>query len=119
MPLPNARPQSTDEAECPVPLSVLGQIYRGDSETVDAIVADIPPRTRARLAAYLYGKSHTHEIGLRIAATCEEADLIQAAGLAGSVLHAQSRSRSLRAAEPRLPAARRVSLAGSGRGSAG
>ncbi|MGY2049947.1 hypothetical protein [Methylobacterium sp. JK268] len=113
MVLPKARPVPADDAECPVPLATLGQIYRGDSETVDAIVGGIPPRIRARLAAYLYGKSHTHEIGLRIAAICDEHDLVEAAGLAGSVLFAQSRSRPAREPGPRHPTARRVSLAGS------
>jgi hypothetical protein len=112
--LPKVRPQTIDESDCPVPLTTLGAIYRSDSETVDTIVAGIPPRTRARLAAYLYGKSHLHEIGLRIASTCEETDLIQVAGNAGAVLFAQSRSRPARAPEPRSPTGRRISLAGSG-----
>ncbi|WP_407520499.1 hypothetical protein [Methylobacterium oryzisoli] len=105
--------QTIDESDCPVPLATLGALYRGDSETVDTIVAGIPDRTRARLAAYLYGKSHTHEIGLRVAATCAETDLVQVAGVAGAVLYAQSRSRTARPAERLSPVGRRISLAGS------
>ncbi|WP_298967433.1 hypothetical protein [uncultured Methylobacterium sp.] len=112
MPQPQLRPELTSDAECPVPLDTLGAIYRGDREEVDAIVAGIPPRTRARLASYLYSKSHLHAIGLRVAATCDEFDLVQVAGVAGSVLYAQSRTRT-RPAEGRAPATRRVSLAGS------
>ncbi|MFE1598493.1 hypothetical protein [Methylobacterium sp. ID0610] len=114
-----ARLPSIDEAECPVPLATLGELYRGDGETIDTIVSGIPARTRARLAAYLYGKSHTHEIGLRVAATCAETDLVAAAGLVGTVLFTQSRARPVRAAEPRVPATRRISLAGSAAARAG
>ncbi|MEH3144903.1 MAG: hypothetical protein PGN34_06050 [Methylobacterium frigidaeris] len=116
MPQPQLRPELLTDAECPVPLETLGAIYRGDREEVDAIVAGIPPRTRARLASYLYSKSHLHAIGLRVAATCDEFDLVQVSGVAGAVLYAQSRTRTARTAEGRTPTTRRVSLAGSMRG---
>ncbi len=101
MPAPQARPSAPDD--CPVPLDVLGTLYRGDSEMVETVLADIPSGTRARLAAYLYGKSHLHALGLRVASACTETDLVRVAGHAGAVLFAQSRAER-RPAETRLPA---------------
>ncbi|KMO30043.1 hypothetical protein VQ02_28520 [Methylobacterium variabile] len=98
--------------DCPVPLDVLGTLYRGDAEVVEAVLADIPSGSRARLAAYLYGKSHLHALGLRVASACTEADLVRVAGTAGAVLFAQSRA-APRAPEARMPGQRRISLAGS------
>jgi hypothetical protein len=48
-------------AACPVPLDTLGRIYRAEAEALPSLVAGIPERTRARLAAFLYSRSHTHE----------------------------------------------------------
>ncbi|TNC14857.1 hypothetical protein FF100_04565 [Methylobacterium terricola] len=110
MPAPQARSPSPDD--CPVSLDVLGTLYRGDAEAVETVLADIPSRTRARLAAYLYGKSHLHALGLRVASACSETDLVRVAGTAGAVLFAQSRT-APRPAEARHPGQRRISLAGS------
>lgn len=78
-------------AECPLPSEALGRISRADPETVSAMVCEIPEATRARLAVYLYGRSHTHELGIRIAATCDGATLRRAAGLVGNTLYDLSR----------------------------
>ncbi len=78
-------------AECPLPPDALGRISRADPETVSAMVCEIPEATRARLAVYLYGRSHTHELGIRIAATCDGAVLRRAAGLVGNTLYDLSR----------------------------
>jgi hypothetical protein len=59
------------EDGCPVPVEMLGRLYRADAETVPSLVAGIPQRTRARLAVFLYGRMHTRELGVRVAATCE------------------------------------------------
>lgn len=78
-------------AECPLEPEALGRIGRADPETVSAMVDGIPEATRARLAVYLYGRSHTHELGIRIAATCDGATLRRAAGLVGNILYDLSR----------------------------
>ena len=78
-------------AECPLPPDALGKISRADPETVSAMVREIPEATRARLAVYLYGRSHTHELGIRIAATCDGATLRRAAGIVGNTLYDLSR----------------------------
>jgi hypothetical protein len=110
MPAQQARLPLSDD--CPVSLDVLGTLYRSDAEAVETLLADIPPATQARLATYLYGKSHLHSLGLRVASACTETDLVRVAGTAGAVLFAQSRA-APRAPETRHPGQRRISLAGS------
>lgn len=74
------------EDVCPVSLEALGRLYRADPDAIAGLVAAIPEATRARLAVYLYGRSHTHELGLRVAATCEGSTLRRAAGLIGNLV---------------------------------
>ncbi len=81
MPASQARLPFSDD--CPVSLDVLGTLYRGDAEVMETVLADIPSATRARLATYLYGKSHLHALGLRVASACTETDLVRVAGHAG------------------------------------
>lgn len=88
-----ARPLSVDDPalDCPVPPDTLGRIAKAEPDALPSLVDGIPEATRARLAVWLYGRSHTHEIGLRVAATCEGASLRRAAGLVGNVLYDLSR----------------------------
>lgn len=82
---------ATPDPECPVSLELLGQVYRADDYDLPELLASIPAPTRARLAAYLYGKSHMHQLGLRVARACEREDLVGAVGEIGAVIHGQSR----------------------------
>lgn len=111
-----APPLSVDDPtqDCPVPAEALGRLARADPETVAELVAGIPEATRARLAVYLYGRSHTHELGIRIAATCEGTTLRRAAGLVGNLLHDLSRRPYAAPAygAPRTSGAARISLGG-------
>jgi hypothetical protein len=43
------------------------------------------------LALFCYGRSHLYEIGLAIAASCDECDLVQSGGRVGAHLFARSR----------------------------
>ena len=88
-----AYPISVDDpaADCPVATEVLGRLITSEAETLPTLLEAIPEATRARLAVYLYGRSHTHELGIRIAATCERRALKQAPGLVGDALHDLSR----------------------------
>ena len=98
---------------CPIPVAMLGVLYR--SGEVEAVLADIPPRTRARLAVYLYGRSHTHELGLAVAATCTVEDLHAVAGRLGVEIHALGCKPRAPVAvrEGKLFAKSRISLGGS------
>lgn len=102
-------------ADCPVPLETLGQIYRAEAEALPSLVAAIPERTRARLAAFLYSRSHTHELGLKIATTCDEPVLRREVGGLGEAIYAQSRQRYARSThgEQRSTPMKKISLAGS------
>ncbi|GBU17757.1 MULTISPECIES: hypothetical protein [Methylobacterium] len=105
------------DPDCPIPMEQLGAIYRAEAEDLPELLAVIPPLMRAKLAAYLYGKSHMHQLGLTVARTCERDDLVRAAGEIGAVIHGQSR---LKPARPAAPAAappsggggRKISLGG-------
>ena len=118
-----AHPTSGAEADvhCPVPLETLGAVYRADDYDLPEILRAIPPLERAKLAAYLYGKSHMHQLGLRVARACEREDLIRAAGEVGSVIHGQANLKPARPApevapmtkHKPLPGQKKVSLAGS------
>ena len=79
------------EDACPVPLELLGSLYRAELDGMPSLIEGIPEARRAQLAVYLYGRSHTHELGLRIAATCEGSALRRAAGLLGNLVYEQSR----------------------------
>ena len=108
---------ATVDPECPVSLELLGQVYRADDFDLPQILERMPPLTRARLAAYLYGKSHMHQLGLRVARACEREDLVRAAGEIGSVIHGQAHLKPGRPVEEPVPAqrpgVRKVSLGGS------
>jgi hypothetical protein len=107
-------------ADCPVSLEMLGTLYRSEADTFRAILTHIPEHTRARLAAFLYSRSHTHELGLRVATTREERTLRAASGPLGEAIFVQSRQSYARPTygETRMSPTKRVSLAGSYSGSA-
>ena len=116
---------ATADAECPVSLEILGQVYRADAYDLPELLASIPPLKRARLAAYLYGKSHMHQLGLKVARACERDDLVAAVGEIGAVIHGQSHLKpaprdeavdpvpKLRRAAPREAPPKKISLGGS------
>ncbi|MGH1574578.1 hypothetical protein ACRAWG_32940 [Methylobacterium sp. P31] len=88
-----ARSLSIDDParDCPVPPETVGRLIKADPESAAFLLDGIPEATRARLAVWLYGRSHTHEIGVRVAATCEGTSLRRASGLIGNVLYDLSR----------------------------
>ncbi|MBP1182719.1 hypothetical protein [Methylobacterium sp. PvR107] len=77
--------------DCPVSPETVGRLIQSDAEGATYLLEGIPETTRARLAVWLYGRSHTHEIGVRVAATCDGTTLRRAAGLVGNVLYDLSR----------------------------
>lgn len=106
---------SLTEEICPVSLELLGEMYRADAERLADLLAELSETTRAKLAVYLYGRSHTHELGLRIAAGCEGSTLRRAAGLVGNAIYEQSRQPYARPShgENRPMARAKISLGGS------
>jgi hypothetical protein len=102
-------------ADCPVPIDTLSRLYRADPETLSDQLEGIPEATRARLAVYLYGRSHTRQLGVQIATTCEGSSLRRVAGFAGNALHDLSRQNPSAWVDaiPSAGGKRGVSLAGS------
>jgi hypothetical protein len=96
---------------CPISDELLGRIYRGGPDAVESAVSNLPETARARLAAFCYARTHLQEIGLSIAATCDERSLTEAAGRAGEALFARSRKRVAAVASSPTPNKRTISLA--------
>lgn len=113
-----ARSRSFDDPtlDCPVPPETVGRLARATPDDLPDLVEGIPEATRARLAVWLYGRSHTHEIGVRIAATCDGSSLRRAGGLIGNALYDLSRRPYTAPTHgTRTSGAARISLGGSSR----
>jgi hypothetical protein len=111
------QPLSIDDpaADCPIPAETVGQLIKADADAATYILDGIPEATRARLAVWLYGRSHTHEIGVRVAATCDGATLRRTAGLVGNALYDASRRPYKAPSHGARPAGSRITLGGSSR----
>lgn len=81
-----------NEETCPVPESLLGQLYRVTPQGLPALIDAVPANTRAMLAVYCYRRAHLASLGLAIAASCEEGDLAEHGGNLGSDLFEKSRN---------------------------
>lgn len=84
-------PAIPQEEECPVPDSLLGELYRASPQGLHALVDSVPPRTRALLALYCYRRSHLSSLALAIASTCDRSDMIVVGGALGAAVFEQSR----------------------------
>ncbi len=113
----NAGSLSIDDpaVDCPVPPETVGRLIKADPEGAAYLLDGIPEATRARLAVWLYGRSHTHEIGVRVAATCDGTTLRRAAGVVGNVLYDLSRRPYAAPSHGTRASANRISLGGSQR----
>lgn len=80
-----------NEETCPVPESLLGQLYRVTPQGLPALIGAVPPNTRALLAVYCYRRAHLASLGIAIAASCEEDDLAEHGGNLGTDLFEKSR----------------------------
>jgi hypothetical protein len=80
-----------DDDICPVREELLGRLYSAGTLGLTELVATVPPTVRAMLALFCYHRSHLHSMGLSIAASCDEDDLVRLGGRVGSTLFARSR----------------------------
>jgi hypothetical protein len=100
-----------DDDVCPVGDELLGELYSASKLGLPDLIATVPPRIRAMLALFCYHRSHLHAMGLAIAASCEEEDLVLHGGRVGATLFTRSRE-----AQPTQPLAsqpnrRKITLA--------
>ena len=84
-----SNPGAREEEICPVSDDLLGALYRSDKQGIAELVATVAPNVRVLLALFCYPRSHLHTMGLAIAATCEEDDLVRRGGRVGAVLYGQ------------------------------
>jgi hypothetical protein len=80
-----------DDDVCPVRDELLGELYSASKLGLPALVATMPPGIRAMLALFCYHRSHLHSLGLSIAASCDEDDLVRVGGRVGTILFTRSR----------------------------
>ncbi len=76
---------------CPVGDEMLGTLYRASEHGLAELVESVSPDVRAMLALFCYRRNHLHSLGLAIAATCAQRDLVEQGGIVGSTLFAMSR----------------------------
>ena len=84
-------PTIPQEEVCPVPESLLGDLYRASPEGLHALVESVPAPVRAMLAIYCSRRAHLATLGLAIASTCERSELIRSGGQLGAAIFVQSR----------------------------
>lgn len=82
------------EARFLAPDHTFAWLYSSPKHDLAEILSKIPGLQRARLAMFCNARAHLREMGLAIAATCEEADLVEVAGRPGTLLHTQSREQA-------------------------
>jgi hypothetical protein len=100
-----------DDESCPVSEDMLGQLYRSSEHGLRELIATVSPDVRAALAAYCYRRGHLQAIGLAIASTCDEEDLVTWAGRAGAFLFARSREAPVAPTPSYYAERRKISLA--------
>jgi hypothetical protein len=76
-----------EEERCPVSDALLGALYHAGTGALDELILSIPSAVRARLALYCYRRSHLQTVGITIAASCGELDLLSSGGNAGAALY--------------------------------
>ena len=76
---------------CPVGDELLGSLYRASEHGLSELVESVSPDVRAMLALFCYRRNHLHSMGIAIAATCAQRDLVEQGGVVGSTLFAMSR----------------------------
>jgi len=79
------------EETCPVPESLLGDLYRASPEGLHALVESIPAQVRARLAIFCSRRAHLAQLGLALASTCNRNELIKSGDQLGASIFSESR----------------------------
>jgi hypothetical protein len=108
--MPSIRWEIADDV-CPVHDELLGELYRANDLFVPGFVSTLGPDIRALLALFCYRRSHLHSMGLAIAASCDEDDLVRAGGSVGAFLFTSSREVSPKAVRSSHVNRRKITLA--------
>jgi hypothetical protein len=89
-PMLSARSEFADDV-CPVRDELLGELCRANDLFVPGFVYSLAPDVRASLALFCYRRAHLHSMGLAIAASCDEDNLVCAGGNVGAFIFTCSR----------------------------
>ena len=108
--MPSIRWEIADDV-CPVHDELLGELYRANDLFVPGFVSTLGPDIRALLALFCYRRRHLHSMGLAIAASCDEDNLVRAGGSVGAFLFTSSREVSPKAVLSSRVNRRKITLA--------
>lgn len=86
---------SLNEEICPVSESLLGELYRAKPHTIAQLTDTLTSELRARLAIYCYRRAHLADVGLALAACCDEDDLRWYGGNLGIDLYSKARTNEI------------------------
>jgi hypothetical protein len=105
----SSRSELADDV-CPVPDELLGELHRANDLFIPGFVSTLAPDIRALLALFCYRRSHLHSMGLAIAASCDEDNLVWAGGSVGTFLFVSSREVSQQAVSSLRSNRRKITL---------
>jgi hypothetical protein len=106
----SARSEFADDV-CPVRDELLGELCRANDVFVPGFVYGLAPDIRASLALFCYRRSHLYSMGLAIAASCDEDNLVWAGGSVGAFIFTCSREAARQEAPSPRADRRKVTLA--------
>ncbi len=81
----------SDDDFSPVSEALLFRLYDANRSGLPLPFEEIPAHLRSSVALYCYRRGHLEDTAVRIAAICDEDDLVFAGGRAGSALFSKSR----------------------------
>jgi hypothetical protein len=107
-----ANPLTSEDEVCPVADELLGELCNANKLGLPVLVSTVPSEVRAMLALFCYRRSHLHALGLVIAASCDEYDLVKWGGRLGAAIFVKSREAPQpKPAESNYAARRKITLA--------
>ena len=99
-----------------VSAELIGRLYASHQHGFAELVEPLSQEQRAAVALFCYGRAHLREIGIAVAAMCDEWSLTNAGGKLGEAIFAQSRLQPKSAQRPLPIGRRKITLAGSASG---
>ena len=88
-----------------------GELHRANDLVIPGFVYGLAPDVRASLALFCYRRAHLHSMGLAIAASCDEDNLVWAGGSVGAFIFACSREAAPQAVLSPRADRRKITLA--------
>jgi hypothetical protein len=87
-----AQEHTLNETRSPIGERELLALKSLSFDALSAIASQLPAGQRARTAAFCYGKSHLHDLGLAVAACCSSTELSDAFGRNARIVETQAKS---------------------------